>query len=94
MTKNVIANPLSSKDAWSGTGMYGGDAGLRFLVNGGIPESGFIPSAEINSDRADMRFGSFRVGMKVTGVNGTCGAFFWVCWGTLSGMLSSSPGIS
>lgn len=84
MTNNVITNPLSSKDAWSGTGKQGGDAGLRLLVTGGIPESGFVPSAEINSDRADMRYGSFRAGMKVTGVNGTCAAFFWVCWGNLS----------
>lgn len=80
MTDNVIPNPLSSKDTWSGTGKHGGDAGLRFLVSGGIPESGFVPSAEISSDRADMRYGSFRAGMKVTGVNGTCAAFFWVRW--------------
>lgn len=83
MTNNVITNPLSSKNAWSGTGKQGGDAGLRLLVKGGIPESGFVPSAEINSDRADMKYGSFRAAMRVTGVNGTCAAFFWVCWGNL-----------
>lgn len=94
MTTNVVPNPLSSKDTWSGTGKQGADAGLRLLVKGGIPESGFVPSAEINSDRADMRYGSFRAGMKVTGVNGTCAAFFWVCWANLSSSLRLSSGFA
>ena len=94
MTNNVITNPLTSKDAWSGTGRQGDDAGLRLLVKGGIPESGFVPSAEINSERADMRYGSFRAGMKVTGVNGTCAAFFWVCWANLSSSARISRGFA
>lgn len=94
MTNNVITNPLTSKDAWSGTGKQGDDAGLRLLVKGGIPESGFVPSAEINSERADMRYGSFRAGMKVTGVNGTCAAFFWVCWANLSSSARISRGFA
>jgi hypothetical protein len=37
-----------------------------------------IPMAEVDSTRVDMLYGSFRVRAKMTGVNGTCGAFFWV----------------
>jgi hypothetical protein len=37
-----------------------------------------IPMAEVSTQRTDMLYGSFRVKAKMTGVNGTCGAFFWV----------------
>lgn len=43
-----------------------------------MPRDGLVGMAEVASVRGDMLFGTFRVGMKVTGVEGTCGAFFWV----------------
>lgn len=79
LVDNVVANPLTSKDAWSGTGTKGGDAGVQLIVGGGIPSSGFIPTAEMATKRNDVKYGSFRAGMKLTGVNGTCAAFFFVC---------------
>lgn len=38
-----------------------------------------VPVGEIYSKRADIRYGTFRAGIKFSGVNGTCGAFFWYC---------------
>ena len=75
---NVIANPLSNKNDWGGNGINGGDAGLQIIVRGGVPENGLVPIGELDTMRTDMMYGTFRVGMKVTGVSGTCGAFFWV----------------
>ena len=76
---NVLSNPLKSKYDWAGDGVNGGDAGLQLWVRGGTPKDGLVPIAEVATRREDMLFGTFRVGMKVTGVPGTCGAFFWVC---------------
>lgn len=39
---------------------------------------GHVPGAEIDSARLDVHWGSFRAGMRTTGQNGTCAAFFWV----------------
>ena len=75
---NVAANPLRSQNDWTGTGVNGGDGGLQLFVRGGVPEDGLIPMAEVATKRGDLWFGTFRVGMKVTGTKGTCGAFFWV----------------
>ncbi|KAK4988228.1 hypothetical protein LTR50_004054 [Elasticomyces elasticus] len=36
-----------------------------------------VEMGEIVTERDDMLYGSFRVGMKTTGVPGTCAAFFW-----------------
>jgi len=58
--------------------------GLQLLVRPDV--NGLIPMAEVDSKRTDMLYGSFRVRMKMSSVNGTCGAFFWVrfflirCW--------------
>ena len=76
---NVVPNPLKSKDDWSGNGTKGGEAGLQLIVRGGIPKDRLIPMAELVSTREDMLYGSFRTAMRMTGTNGTCGAFFWVC---------------
>ena len=77
---NVVPNPLASKYDWAGNGIHGGDAGLQLIVRGGAPPppGGLIPMAEIVTNRSDLLYGSFRVGMRMTAVNGTCGAFFWV----------------
>ena len=76
---NVVPNPLANHDDWAGNGINGGDAGLQMVVKGGVlPKGGMIPMAEIVSNRTDLLYGSFRVGMRLTATNGTCGAFFWV----------------
>ncbi|KAM0419604.1 hypothetical protein ACHAPD_003167 [Fusarium lateritium] len=36
-----------------------------------------IPGSEIDTKRLDLHWGSFRAGMKLTDVKGTCAAFFW-----------------
>ncbi len=77
---NVLPNPLANHYDWAGNGVNGGDAGLQLIVRGGVPpKGGLIPMAEIVTNRTDILFGSFRVGMRMTATNGTCGAFFWVC---------------
>ena len=77
---NVVSNPLKSKDKtlFTGDSILGGDAGLQLIVRGGVPSDGLIPMAELTTERSDLYYGSFRAGMKLTGTNGTCGAFFWV----------------
>ena len=80
-TTNIVANPLKNEYDWAGDGVNGGDAGLQLIVRGGTPEKGgLIPMAELVTSRDDMLYGSFRAGIKITNVNGTCAAFFWVCW--------------
>ena len=77
--ENVVTNPLKSQYDWSGNGINGGDAGLQLIVRGGDPgKGGLIPIAEMATNRTDILYGSFRAGMKIAAVNGTCGAFFWV----------------
>lgn len=77
-TGNVIANPLKKKDGSTAESVLGGDAGLQLFVRGGVPANGLIPVAEMSSERTDLWYGSFRAGMKLTGIKGSCGAFFWV----------------
>jgi hypothetical protein len=72
-----VLNPLKDPRAWSGGGEKEGDAGLQLWVRGDHSH-GFIAGAELASVRHDALYGSFRVGMKLAGQNGTCGAFFWV----------------
>jgi hypothetical protein len=50
--------------------------GLQLWVKRAAGDS--IPMAEVSTQRLDILYGSFRVKAKMTGVNGTCGAFFWV----------------
>jgi len=78
---NVRSNPAKEDDIMiSINGIDGDQAGLELYVRPNIlVESGlqYIASAEIDSSRTDMLYGSFRAGIKQSGVNGTCGAFFW-----------------
>lgn len=48
------------------------------LVVGDTLEAEAVTVAEIDTARLDLHWGSYRAGMKVTNVNGTCAAFFWV----------------
>lgn len=75
---NVVPNPLASEYDWGGPN----DPGLQLWVRSTLlPISGtdeqMVPMAEIVTARSDILYGSFRIGMKTTSVNGTCGAFFF-----------------
>ena len=81
---NVRLNPLKNAQDWSGEGVNGGEAGLEVFVRKlgeGVKEGGLVGMGELASSRVDMLFGTFRVGMKLSAVSGTCGAFFWVSAG-------------
>lgn len=77
--RNIIENPLVNNYSFSGEAELGGDAGLQLWVRGGVPADGLVPVAEIDSQRMDMIWGSYRAAFKLTSVPGTCSAFFWVC---------------
>ena len=76
--RNVDPNPAESPGENSGPGVHGGDPGLILTVESEIVD-GMVPGGQIASDRRDVLHGTFRTGMKLTSVNGTCAAFFWVC---------------
>ncbi|KXX74996.1 Beta-glucanase [Madurella mycetomatis] len=50
--------------------------GLRLIVKKDLVE-GMVPVAEIDTQRLDLFWGTFRASMKMTDVPGTCAAFFW-----------------
>ncbi|KAI5793333.1 concanavalin A-like lectin/glucanase domain-containing protein [Geopyxis carbonaria] len=73
----VRNNPLSNASSLTAP-TFAGDAGLELWVPGGpVPGDHVIPMAEIASARTDIRYGSFRAALRLSRVNGTCGAFFW-----------------
>lgn len=55
------------------------DNGLELRVGRNTTEDRLVSSAEIDTKRLDLRWGSYRAGLKLTSVAGTCAAFFWVC---------------
>ena len=70
--KNVVVGPgVANK------GASGKQAGVELSVGGTIVNDA-VPVAEMDSARQDLLWGSFRAGMKLTPVKGTCAAFFWV----------------
>ncbi|KAL7905786.1 glycoside hydrolase family 16 protein [Trichoderma velutinum] len=77
--ENIYATARDGDDTDSagsaGSNSNGGD-GIGLLV-GSIVVNEAIPVAELDSARNDMHYGSYRAGMKLTAVNGTCAAFFW-----------------
>ncbi|KAF2198071.1 concanavalin A-like lectin/glucanase [Delitschia confertaspora ATCC 74209] len=76
LPENIVPNPLKDKKKWGGESKEGGDAGLQLWVRGDHSK-GFISASEMASDRKDTLYGSYRVGMKLSASQGTCGAFFW-----------------
>lgn len=74
---NLVTNPFKNSSAWSGDSQHGGDAGLQLWVRSGHTDN-YISGAEMASDSSDALLGSFRIGMKMSNVSGTCGAFFFV----------------
>lgn len=73
---NVIINPMKSQHDWAGDSVLGGEGGLQVWVRSQAVNN-LIPMGEMVSTRLDMLYGSFRIGVKMTGTPGTCGAFFW-----------------
>lgn len=76
--ENVISNAVLDPNSFVGPSKLGGDAGLGMYVRGGIPASGYVPIAEVDSARTDLLWGSYRAALKMTNQTGTCSAFFWV----------------
>ncbi|KAM0520482.1 hypothetical protein ACHAPE_002875 [Trichoderma viride] len=52
------------------------NGGIALVVGSAITNNS-VPTAELDSARNDMAFGTYRAGIKLTPVNGTCAAFFW-----------------
>ncbi|TGZ84992.1 concanavalin A-like lectin/glucanase [Ascodesmis nigricans] len=76
---NVISNPLKNRNSKkSSIGKNGNEAGLELWVRKlEQPEQEYVTVAELDSYRTDIFYGSFRAGIQITPVKGTCGAFFW-----------------
>ncbi|KAL3423348.1 Beta-glucanase 2 [Phlyctema vagabunda] len=74
---NIVSNPILNATSFANPGERGGAAGLQLFVRSGVPETGYVGCAEIDSSRADMLWGSYRAAMRLTLVPGTVGAFFW-----------------
>lgn len=80
---NVYSIPVTSdgdsqSDSNSNSNSNSGNDGIALVVGSSLANDS-VPVAELDSARSDMAFGSYRAGMKLTAVNGTCAAFFWVC---------------
>lgn len=82
--ENVVINPLANRWDWGGEGINGDSPGLQVWVDSAanLTSDGsggqMIKMGEIDSLRNDIMYGSFRIGMKMSTVSGTCAAFFWV----------------
>ncbi|ATY58528.1 Concanavalin A-like lectin glucanase [Cordyceps militaris] len=57
-------------------GASGKQAGVELSVGATIVD-GAVPVAEMDTARHDLQWGSFRAGIKMTPISGTCAAFFW-----------------
>ncbi|OAA64262.1 glycoside hydrolase, family 16 [Niveomyces insectorum RCEF 264] len=67
---------LSSGGKGNGQASSGQSAGLELTVKADLV-GGMVPVSEIDTNRTDIMYGTFRAGMKLTNVSGTCSAFFW-----------------
>ncbi|KAF7862776.1 hypothetical protein EAF04_007648 [Stromatinia cepivora] len=75
--EQVASNPILDENTWSGNGEFGVDPGVQLTVSGGDPANGFVQTAEMDSAREDLLWGTYRAAMKLTLTPGTCSAFFW-----------------
>jgi len=75
---NVVSNPLKDQYSSAGPSVLGGDAGLQLWVRSTLEGGDLVSTAEIDTMRNDLLYGSFRAAFKLTGIPGTCGAFFYV----------------
>ncbi|EDO00643.1 hypothetical protein SS1G_03116 [Sclerotinia sclerotiorum 1980 UF-70] len=75
--EQIASNPILDENTWSGNGEFGVDPGVQLTVSGGDPANGFVQTAEMDSAREDLLWGTYRAAMKLTLTPGTCSAFFW-----------------
>jgi hypothetical protein len=74
----LASNPVLDANNWTGPGELGGDPGVQMIVDGGVPKDGNVKTAEMDSNRTDMIWGTYRASLKLSPIVGTCAAFFWV----------------
>ncbi len=75
--ENMRTATNANSKSEDGNSKNGLPAGLELTVKSSLIND-MVPVAEIDSNRTDILYGTFRAGMKLTGVSGTCSAFFWV----------------
>ena len=74
---NVVSSTIPNAKVFDQIGNRGGDAGLHLSVGSKVV-NGMVTSAEMSTTDLHFFYGTFRAGMKLTDVPGTCSAFFWV----------------
>jgi hypothetical protein len=77
--ENIVPNPVrDSSLGWDSPSVQGAgvDAGLQLIVRGQLTDN-LVSTAQIQSRREDIQFGSFRSYMKTTRISGTCASHFW-----------------
>jgi hypothetical protein len=77
MVKNVMSDTIKDAATFGGPGSTGLDAGLHLVVRD-VMQDDRVPVAEISTTGLHYYYGTFRAGIKITNVAGTCSAFFWV----------------
>ncbi|GAW26344.1 putative glycoside hydrolase family 16 protein [Rosellinia necatrix] len=75
--QNAMSNTIKDPALFTGRGTLGLDAGLLLVVQS-VQQENRVPVAEVSTTGLDYFYGTFRAGIKVTDVPGTCSAFFWV----------------
>ncbi|KAK4039208.1 concanavalin A-like lectin/glucanase domain-containing protein [Parachaetomium inaequale] len=55
---------------------HAGEGGLELVVRSEVVD-GMVSGAELDTERLDLWWGTFRAVVKVPGVGGSCAAFFW-----------------
>jgi len=73
---NILSNPISDALNWTASGKNGGLPGMQLVVSGGTPSNRSINTAQINSIRTDLMYGSYRFLANLPKINGTCSAMF------------------
>ncbi|ORY69682.1 concanavalin A-like lectin/glucanase domain-containing protein [Pseudomassariella vexata] len=73
---NAISNEIKDDNVWTGDGRNGGAGGLQLVVSSEVVDDS-VQTAEVATMGTDYFYGTFRAGIKVTDVVGTCSAFFW-----------------
>ncbi|KAI1505516.1 glycoside hydrolase family 16 protein [Biscogniauxia marginata] len=66
----------ADNNVFTGPGSKGGDAGLQLTVKSEILDN-MVQSSELATTDLSYFYGTFRAGIKVTDISGTCSAFFW-----------------
>ncbi|KAI0867032.1 glycoside hydrolase, family 16 [Xylaria cubensis] len=74
--RNVMSNNIKDPSLFDGPGTLGLDAGLLLVVRNVMQEDR-VPVAEVSTTGLHYFYGTFRAGIKITDIPGTCSAFFW-----------------